>query len=138
MTRTNDTEPVDRYTPPQPAGSQVNVNQGPGTGRPVGESSLTTVRRIVGLLFGVLIALIGIRILFLALGANEGNGIVDGIYAITEPFVAPFRGIFSIDQVRPTGTSGFDVAALVAIVGWSLIAMLITAILRISERSASY
>ena len=68
--------------------------------------------------------------------AGEGNGIVDAIYGITEPFVAPFRGIFSIDQIRPVGRSVFDVAAVIAIVGWLLVAVLINAILRIPDRSA--
>ncbi|HEY7463804.1 MAG TPA: YggT family protein, partial [Candidatus Limnocylindria bacterium] len=114
-------------------GEPVNVNAPVNTyGQPVAVTSspLTPIRRAVWLIFGVIIVLIGIRILFLALGANEGNGIVDAIYAITEPFVAPFRGIFSFEQISPIGQSQFDVAALVAILGWFLVALLITAILR--------
>ena len=121
------------YPPNQP----VNVN---AAGEPVvytSTSPMTPIIRLVWLVFGVLIALIGIRILFLALGANAGNGIVDAVYAITDPFVAPFRGIFSIDQVRPTGQNVFDVAALLAIIGWTLVALLITAILKIPDRSAA-
>ena len=120
-----------------PPNEQVNVNS---TGEPVvyaRTSPMTPIIRAVWLFFGVLIALIGIRILFLALGANEGNVIVDTIYGITDPFVAPFRGIFSIDQVQPTGQSVFDVAALLAIIGWTLVALLITAILRIFDRRAT-
>ena len=120
-----------------PPNEQVNVNS---TGEPVAytrTSPMTPIIRTVWLLFGVLIALIGIRILFLALGANEGNVIVDAVYAITDPFVAPFRGIFSIDQVRPTGQNVFDVAALLAIIGWTLVALLITAILRIPDRTSA-
>ena len=74
--------------------------------------------------------------LFLALGANEGNVIVDSIYAITDPFVAPFRGIFSIDRSarraervrcrRAAGDHRLD-----------LVALLIAAILRIPDRSAA-
>jgi uncharacterized protein YggT (Ycf19 family) len=121
------------YPPNQP----VNVN---APGEPVvytRTGPMTPIIRTVWLIFGVLIALIGIRILFLALGANQGNAIVDSIYAITDPFVAPFRGIFDIDQVRPTGENVFDVAALLAIIGWTLVALLITAILRIFDRSAT-
>ena len=117
-----------------PPNEQVNVN---APGEPVvyaRTSPMTPIIRAVWLFFGVLITLIGIRILFLALGANEGNVIVDTIYAITDPFVAPFRGIFSIEQVQPTGQSVFDVAALLAIIGWTLVALLITAILRIPDR----
>jgi len=121
-------------------GEPVNVNAPVNSyGQPVAvaTSPLTPIRRAVWLIFGVIIALIGIRLVFLALGANEGNGIVDAIYAITEPFVAPFRGIFSIDQIRPAGRSVFDVAAVIAIIGWLLVAILINAILRIPDRTAT-
>ena len=121
-------------------GEPVNVNAPVNSyGQPVvvATSPLAPIRRAIWLVFGVIIALIGIRILFLALGANEGNGIVDAIYAITEPLVAPFRGIFSLDQVQLTGQSQIDVGAFVAIVGWLLIAVLVNAILRIPDRSAA-
>lgn len=119
--------------------NNVNAPVNTGYDRPVvaEASPLAPIRRAIWLLFGVLIALIGIRILFLALGANEGNVIVDAVYAITEPFVMPFRGIFSFDHVRPTGNSVFDIAALVAIVGWTLVAAVISAILRIPDRTTA-
>ena len=124
----------ERRTAP-PASDQVNVNTASRSTYVEPNDPLAVVRRVVGLIFGVMIALIALRILLLALGANEGNALVDGIYGITEPLVAPFRGVFSMDEVRPTGASVFDIAALVAIVGWSLLALLITAILRIPSRS---
>jgi uncharacterized protein YggT (Ycf19 family) len=131
--------PVDRgYVPPvQPAGSQVNVNSGPGYAEPVavtGPGPLDAVRRVVSLLFGILAVLIGLRILLLLLVANESNSIVDFVYNVTEPFVAPFRGIFAFDAVTPGGGSVFDVAALVALIGWFLIYLLLMAILRLGDR----
>jgi hypothetical protein len=53
---------------------------------------------------------------------------------VTEPLVAPFRGILSLDTVTPGGGSVFDVAALVALIGWVLIYALIMAILRLGDR----
>jgi uncharacterized protein YggT (Ycf19 family) len=91
-------------------------------------------RRVVALVFGILFALLLLRILLLLLGANEGNGLVDFIYSVTEPFVAPFRGVFSMDTIRPVGRSVFDVAAVVALVGYVLIELLILAILRLPDR----
>lgn len=133
--------PVDPVAPAAPAapvapapGDQVNVNSA-GTAYVSETSPMATVRRVVGLLFGILIGLIVLRVILLALGANEGNALVDGIYGISEPLVAPFRGVFSLDVVRPTGASVIDIAALVAIVGWSLIGLVIIAILRIPDRA---
>lgn len=119
-------------------GDQVNVNAGEGRTYVERNDTLIMVRRVVGLIFGILIALIGLRILLLALGANEGNALVDGIYGISEPLVAPFRGVFSMDQVQPAGRSVLDIAALVAIVGWSLIWLLIMAILRLPDGRRTY
>ena len=134
MTDPHDTQHYD--TPPVEGGSQVNVNAGRTTA--AAPSPLVMVRRVLGLLFGILVVLIGLRILLLLLGANEGNALVDGIYGITEIFVAPFRGVFSIDQVSPTGSSVFDVAAVVALVGWGLIALLVIAILNLADRRPAY
>ena len=125
----------ERRPAPGASGDQVNVNAGSRTTYAEPNDPLAVVRRVLGLIFGIILALIALRILLLALGANEGNALVDGIYGITEPLVAPFRGVFSMDEVRPTGNSVFDIAAVVAIVGWSLLWLLITAILRIAART---
>lgn len=116
----------------EPVGSQVNVDSD-GTAY-VSNSPMAAARRVVALIFGVLVTLIAIRIVLLLLGANAGNGIVDGIYSITEPLVAPFRGIFSLDVISPTGANVLDIGALVALIGWSLIALLVIAILRLPDR----
>ena len=121
-----------------PGSSNVNV-QGGGYGyTPVATAPgpLYYARRVISLLFGILAVLIAIRILLLLLVANQTNAIVDFVYGITEPFVAPFRGIFAIDQVTPGGGSVLDVAAVIALIGWLLIYLLIMAILGIADRRA--
>lgn len=45
-----------------------------------------------------------------------------------------FCGIFSLDAVSPGGGSVFDIAAVVALIGWLLIYLLIMAILRLGDR----
>jgi len=132
-------EPVQAgYVPPaQPAGSQVNVNADRGGYVETVDTApgpLYWARRIVSLLFGILAVLIGLRILLLLLVANQTNSIVQFVYDTTEPFVAPFRGIFSLDTVSPGGGSVLDVAAVVALIGWLLIYLLIMAILRLGDR----
>ena len=67
---------------------------------------------------------------------EPGNDIVDFVYSVTEPFVAPFRGIFQFDAVA-SGDRTLDIAALVALIGWTLIYALIMAILRLADRSTS-
>lgn len=128
-------DPAPGYVPPAAGGGQVNVNSQPAgyVATATTPGPLYYARRVVSLLFGILAVLIGLRILLLLLVANAGNSIVDFVYGVTEPFVAPFRGIFQFDQVV-AGDATFDVAALVALIGWLLIYVLIIAILRLGDR----
>jgi len=101
---------------------------------PAGPDAWATARRVASLVFALLLALLTLRIVLLALGADVGNAPVDLLYGLTDPVVAPFRGAFSIDEVRPAGRAVLDTAALVAGVGWALIFVLVIAVLRLPER----
>jgi uncharacterized protein YggT (Ycf19 family) len=122
------------YTTPPPASSNVNVSgTGPGYVTTAAPGPLYWAKRIVSLLFGILFVLLAIRIVLLLLVANPGNEIVDFVYSVTEPFVAPFRGMFQFDQVV-AGDATLDFSAVVALIAWFLIYLLIMAILRIGDR----
>ena len=99
---------------------------------PAGPSGVTTTGRIVTFAFGILQALLLLRIVLLLLVANPGNGLVDAIFSVTQPFVDPFIGMFSLDRVTQ-GQSVLDVAAVVALIAWTLVEALILAALRIFQ-----
>ncbi len=120
--------------PARPAGGQVNVSTRGGAYAAPPPSPLYYARRVVVLLFAILQVLIVLRIILLALGASTANAIVDFIYTVTEPFVAPFYGMFNFDQVSPNGSSVFDIAALIALIGYFLLELLILAVLSIGDR----
>jgi uncharacterized protein YggT (Ycf19 family) len=126
---------VERPAPVAPGSSNVNVAGGNRGYVATGPGPLYYARRVVSLLFGVLAVLIALRIVLLLLVANQTNGLVDFIYNVTEPFVAPFRGVFNFDMVSPGGGSTLDIGAVVALVGWALIYLLIMAILNLGDRS---
>jgi uncharacterized protein YggT (Ycf19 family) len=135
-TRVVEHEPVHSHEPVRtydPAPSNVNVS-GSAARTVYTPGPLYYARRVVVVLFGILQVLIALRIILLVLAANAGNALVDFIYGTTEPFVAPFRGIFSIDQVTPNGQNVLDFAAIVALIGWTLIYALIMAILGLADR----
>jgi YGGT family. len=88
-------------------------------------------------IFVVLQALIVLRLVLLVLVANPGNDIVAFILSVADPFVEPFRGMFALDRVRADQGSVLDVAALVALIGWTLIEALVLAALRIFARRPS-
>ncbi len=80
-------------------------------------------KRVIYYIVGVIVALLLIRIVLLLLAANQGNGFVDFVYALSGVFAAPFFGIFSY---TPTyGSSVFEISSVVAIliyvlVGWGI------------------
>jgi len=100
---------------------------------PAGPSGAATAIKVVTLLFGILQALLVLRIILLLLVANQGNAVVELVMTLTDPFVEPFRGMFSLDKAS-AGDAVLDVAALVALVAWTLVEMLIIAALRIFTR----
>ena len=84
------------------------------------------VASVVYVLFGLLVALLAFRFLFLLLGANPDAGFVRFIYGLSEPFVAPFYNIFG--QVTTDGlvtTAVFDPSTLVAMAVYALIAWIL-------------
>jgi uncharacterized protein YggT (Ycf19 family) len=103
-----------------------SYRSGPTTGE--------VIRRFVILLFGVLQALLIIRVVLLLLVANTGNDVVSLILTATDPFVEPFRGMFRLDRVTASQGSTLDVAAIVALIGWTLIEALVVALLSLGAR----
>jgi hypothetical protein len=77
-------------------------------------------RRLVVLVFGIIQLLIVLRIVLLLLNAREGNDLVRFVLDASQIFVAPFIGIFNVDALK-SGGSIFDVAALAALVGWTVL-----------------
>ncbi len=102
--------------------------------RPAGPTGGEMARRVVTLLFGILQAALVLRLILLLLVANPGNDVVAFILGITDPFVEPFRGMFQLDRVRADQGSVLDVAAIVALIAWTLIEALVLAALRIGAR----
>jgi hypothetical protein len=90
-------------------------------------------RRVVVLIFGIIQILIAARIGLLLLGANADNGLVSFIYQLSDLFVAPFNGIFNSDAVK-AGRSVFDIAAVAALVGWTLLEAIIFWVVNLFRR----
>jgi uncharacterized protein YggT (Ycf19 family) len=110
----------------RPARPVVVVDDGPTPGE--------MVRRVVVLAFGILQGLLVLRLILLLLIANPGHEVVAFVLGVTDPFVEPFRGMFSLDRVGSDSGSVLDVAAAVALLGWTLIEALVIALLSIGAR----
>jgi uncharacterized protein YggT (Ycf19 family) len=101
---------------------------------PGGPSGATTIARVITFAFGLLQVALVLRIVLLLLVANPGNDVVSLILGVTDPFVEPFRGMFALDRVTGDQGSQLDIAALVALIAWTLIEALILAAIRIFDR----
>jgi hypothetical protein len=89
--------------------------------------------RIVILLFGIVQVFIILRIVLLLLNAREGNDLVSFILNTSQIFVAPFNGMLNVDNLK-AGGSVFDIAALLALIGWTVLEALILAAVGIFRR----
>jgi YggT family protein len=126
------TERVDRYErerivrPAYTAPTASNVNVGPTTATVARNDAVWTVTRVVTLLFTVLEILLLLRFVLKLTGANANQPLVSGLYRMTEPLVRPFQGIFP----EPSGPPALDLAALLAVAFFFLIAALVVALVR--------
>jgi hypothetical protein len=89
--------------------------------------------RVVVLLFGIVQVFIILRIILLLLNAREGNDLVSFILSTSQIFVAPFNGMLNVDNLK-SGGSIFDVAAVLALVGWTVLEALVLAAVGVFRR----
>ncbi len=95
---------------------------------------LGVVRRFIVFIFGLIQLLLILRIVLLLFAARGSNDIVAAIYNISDIFVAPFRGILGRNEIQ-SGSTELDVAAIVALIGWTVIELVVLALLRVFRPS---
>ncbi|MDA8204225.1 MAG: YggT family protein [Chloroflexi bacterium] len=83
--------------------------------------------RLVVLVFGLIQLLILLRIVLLLVDAVRANPIVAWVLDLSQLFVAPFVGILRTNALS-AGGSTLDVAAIVALIGWTIAEMVVLAI----------
>jgi len=82
-------------------------------------AGVVRAKQILYFIFGAIEALLAIRFVLLALGANEASAFVRLIYGLSRPFVLPFQGIFGEPAL---GASVLEWSSLVGIIVYALIA----------------
>lgn len=102
---------------PAAVGTRDEVVEGTTVATPSGGE---LARRMIVLIIGIIQILIVLRIVLLLLDAREGNDLVRFILDASQLFVAPFIGIFNTDALHSHG-SILDIAALAALVGWTVL-----------------
>ena len=92
--------------------------------------------RVVILIFGIIQVFIILRIVLLLLDAREGNDLVSFILNTSQIFVGPFEGMLKTNALS-SGGSLLDVAAILALIGWTVLEALILAAVGIFKREPS-
>lgn len=128
------------YTPqPNVSAQQADLNPRTATNSSQTQTVNTqtetlSARRIVGVLFGAVEVILGLRLIFKLLGANSQNGFVKIIYGITQLFVGLFDGIFSKATAEGLeSTAVFEPATLIAMI---VIALIAVGVLKLMNTSA--
>jgi len=98
-----------------------------------GPSNGEYARRVTVFVAGIIQALILVRIVLLLFDARAANGLVAFITNVSGVFVAPFQGILHTNALSTAG-SVLDVAAIVALIGWTLVEGLVIAGIGIFRR----
>lgn len=102
------------------------------TGQPEHADRVSIAERLVYIFGGVLLVLLGLRVLLSLLGANRDNGFADFIYSVTYPFVVPFFGLFGYDVQY--GVSRFEIETIVAILVYAGLIALIARLVTVARR----
>ena len=90
-------------------------------------ASVGWINRLIWFIIGLMVALIAIRFVLLATGANESAGLAQLIYGVTGWMVAPFASLFGgFTYPGAEQTAVFEPASLVAIVVYVLLGFLLT------------
>lgn len=92
----------------------------------------TVIARIVSLIGGIITSVLAIRFVLSLLAANRANAFASFIYTISQPFVAPFHGLFNIQE--QVGAFRFEFETLIAIAFWGFVTWMIVHLVTIGTR----
>ena len=94
------------------------------------------ISRVIATIFSIIELLLVFRFILKLLGANAVNGLVQGLYDITQPLIGLFEGIFATMNTNIFGILGvFEPATVIAIVVFSFLEWVLLQL--ISRRSGS-
>lgn len=81
--------------------------------------TLYRAKQVVWFITGLIVALIGLRFVLLAAGANVDTGFGALLVALSQPFVAPFLPLFGEQQAR-IEFSDLIAIAVYLLLGWGI------------------
>ena len=111
----------------------MNDNAAPTSSpKPSRNSAVSKINQIISLVFSVLEVVLTIRLVLALFGANPANQFAKFIYNLSNPFVAPFRGLFGF--TFHAGVSHFEFETLFAIFMYAILGWLVRELVNVARR----
>jgi len=95
--------------------------------------AISKVVQVIQYIAGLLLVLLAIRFVLALLGANLANQFANFIYTVTDPMVAPFRGLLQVSQFQ-AGISRFEIETLLTMVIYALVTWGITRLILLAQK----
>jgi YggT family protein len=119
---------------PRPVQTTQTVTEEPTVGSNseiVHDRSVSKAAQVVWFIVGVIATILLLRFVLALLGANIDNGFASFVYGISEPLVAPFRGLLQIGSFQ-AGVSRLEIetllaAAIYTLIGWGIVKAILLA-----------
>ena len=93
-----------------------------------GRVMVARITGIIWLLFGVLDAMIVLRIALKLIAVNPASGFASFVYGLTDVFLAPFASLIGSPVV---GSGVFEIFSIIALVAYALLAWVIVRLFRL-------
>jgi YggT family protein len=91
------------------------------------------IAQIVWLLTVLILLVLAVRVVFSLIGANTDNQFASFIYAVSEPFVDPFRGLLQVSEFQ-IGVSRFEFETIVGMFVYLIAGWAVTAVVKVLQR----
>jgi len=98
------------------------------------DQNVSKVAQIIWFIIGIIVSLLALRVVLALVGANLENAFASFIYNLSEPFVAPFRGLLQVGEFK-AGVSRFELETIVAAIVYVLIGWGIASAVRLASKN---
>jgi uncharacterized protein YggT (Ycf19 family) len=124
-------EKVSEQTGSDAAGNRVTTRAVSHESR---DQKVSKIAQVVWFITGLVAVLLAVRVVLALLGANLANGFASFIYGLSDPFVAPFRGLLQVGEFH-AGVSRLELETIVAIIVYVLIGWGIASAVRLASKN---
>lgn len=95
--------------------------------------TVSKIVQVIEYIAGLFVVLLVVRFVLALLGANLANQFANFIYTVTDPMVAPFRGLLQVSQFQ-AGVSRIEIETILTIVIYALVTWGVTRLILLARK----